>query len=113
MGLLNKLLKKHRFDYCKPCKKIMEEDKKQLFFIPVFQGNKLPENDVNYFLKNLIPVNNKSEIPLGYYACGGKKLVCDNCLKSVVSLEVFLPVRDQELFECYYSFDDGALNHLF
>ena len=113
MGFLDRLIKRASFDWCKPCAEEMITRQKQLFLVPVFVGYQRPPDDADYFTKNLVPIDTKKDIPTGQYACGGKMLVCPSCGKTIVSLEYFLAVHDNEMVECYYHFKNGELDSLF
>ncbi len=110
MGLLDKLLRKVSFDYCKNCKKDMDIIKKKLYVLPMYVGQTLkPENAESYLIQNASPVESKQEIPKGQYACGLRVHRCSSCGKIAESVELFLPVNGKEMTERYFLFEPGTI----
>ena len=112
MGLFDGLKKHFGGNRCKVCKAELQLLSRQLYRLPMTVGHYSPHTDALYYLKNARPVANKAEIPTGYYACGAKVYRCPDCRKRIVTLDIFLPVRDQEMQEDILSFEKGELDEL-
>lgn len=97
-------------DWCCNCKIQMEVNYHQLYMLPMMVGHYVSHKDAGYYIKNLVKVNVKKDIPTGYYACGINSYKCPNCGKSLVKLAIFLPVRDEEKYEEYLVFEKGELD---
>lgn len=110
MSFFDKLKSKFKDDWCEKCAKPMQLQKKQLFMLPTMTvGHYVSHDDPNYYLKNLVKVNKKADIPTGFYACGTYLYHCPTCQRDVAKLVVFLPVRDQEQVEEAFLYDDKDL----
>lgn len=97
-------------DWCIHCTTSMEVRGKRLFMLPVMVDHYVRHEDAEYFKKNLVRVNKKKDIPVGFYACGILSYRCPNCGDSLVKLTVFLPVRDEENDEDYIYFKNHELD---
>lgn len=98
-------------DWCRQCTEKMELTKKQLYMLPQVVGHYISHNDAQYYKKKLVKVNKKSEIPVGYYACGMYRYCCPKCDSKLVKLTIFLPVRDEEKYEDTILFQNGELDN--
>ena len=92
------------------CQSQMEEKKRQLYMSPMIVGNYTSHENAEYYKKNLIKVNQKSDIPTGNYACGMIQYECPECGHEAVKLSIFLPVRDIEKQEDAFLFEKGELD---
>ncbi len=110
MHLFRKIRSIFHDDWCSQCYTDMEVRGKRLFMLPVMVDHYVHHDDAKYFMKNLIRVSKKKDIPTGYYACGIVSYKCPNCGEALVKLTVFLPVRDQEKDEDYIYFKNGELD---
>ncbi len=111
MGLIGKWLRKYQDDWCRDCKREMEEARKQLFALPnVSVGHYTEHREPEFYEKNLYMVDKKADIPPGMYACGAIQYRCPECGKRVTVLDPFLPVRDEEKHEGSIVFRDGELD---
>lgn len=110
MSIIRKIRAPFHADWCKKCTCTMNVTKKQLYMLPVLVDHYTPHEDAEYFIKNLIKVNRKSDIPTGYYGCGIIKYHCPECNYERVKLSVFLPVRDIEKLEDINYFEKGELD---
>lgn len=97
-------------DWCPTCNGEMSLYEKQLFLLNETVSHYKEQRDPKYFIKNLVKVNRKSEIPPGMYACGIKTYWCSQCGKKIVFVQVFLPVRDMEKQEDAFYFENGELD---
>ena len=109
MGILRWMRAALHDDWCSKCCEPMDHEAKQLFFLPQRVGHYQKHEDVQYYLDNLVRVEKKAEIPTGYYACGAYVYYCPRCARRVVKLVIFLPVRDEEMMEDVYVFEDERL----
>lgn len=110
MSFLDKLKSKFKDDWCEKCTKPMELRKKQLFMLPTMTvGHYVSHDDPNYYLKNMLKVNKKADIPVGFYACGTYLYHCPTCGRDIAKITVFLPVRDQEQIEESFLYEDKDL----
>lgn len=98
-------------DWCKNCLTEYTLIKKTLYSLPEMVGHYVSHQNASYYINNLTKVNKKSEIPIGFYACGIKEFTCKNCGKKAVLLEIFLPVREEEKFEEFILFENGELDN--
>ena len=110
MGLLKKLRCLFNDDICSKCGGTNDQTFKQLYLLDQMVGHYVCHEDANYYKKNIIKVEKKSDIPTGMYACGIIEYTCRNCNNKIVKLSVFLPVRDQEKYEEYIYFKNGELD---
>ena len=110
MGFLRKFCSIFHDDWCKECQSEMEERSKKLYMLPMTVGHYVSHKDPEYYKENLIPVNRKSDIPTGNYACGITVYRCPECLHQLVKLSIFLPVRDQEKYEEFLYFENGEMD---
>lgn len=89
----------------------MEETTRRLFALPtMYTDHYISHSDASYYIKNLIPVSKKADIPTGLYACGLIGMRCPECGHKAVLLSVFLPVRDMEKPEESLLFEHGELD---
>lgn len=112
MGIFNALNKYFKDNWCSSCKAEMPAISQQLYWMPVSVGHYKSHKDAEFFLKNLGPVADKGDIPIGYYACRAKMYRCPGCGQRIAVLTVFLPVRDQEKFEETVFFKNGEVDSL-
>lgn len=111
MGLFDNFMNRHQPDWCRGCKRRMEEAHRQLFALPrVNVGHYVEHTDPEFYQKNLYIVDRKADIPAGMYACGAILYRCPGCGKRVTVLDPFLPVRDQEKHEGIVVFRNGELD---
>ena len=111
MGELGKFLRRKQQDWCKECKRELEEVRRQLFALPgVSVGHYVEHTDPEFYQENLYIVDQKADIPPGMYACGAIQYRCLGCGKRVTVLDPFLPVRDQEKHEGRVMFRNGELD---
>lgn len=114
MGLFNNLKAKLNGDWCGSCKVKMEEARQRLFALPTMRvGHYCDHENADYYLKNLVPIFNKSEVPVGMYACRLIEYRCPQCGRTLVKACPFLPVRDAERVEIAHIFKNGELDSLF
>lgn len=114
MGLFNKLKAKLNGDWCKQCAVQMTESRRKLFALPTMTvGHYADHENADYYLKNLVPVSKKADIPTGMYACGIIEYRCPQCTNRVVKVCPFLPVRDAEKNEIAHIYENGELDSLF
>ena len=97
-------------DWCKKCSFPLEEWKRQLFMLPIIAGHYVSHKEADYYRKNLVKVNSKKDIPVGYYACGIYVYHCSFCGNKRVKLSIFLPVRGEEKLEEVLYFEEGELD---
>lgn len=97
-------------DWCPECTTVMTIKQKKIYMLPMSVGHYISHQNAEYYKKNLIKVNKKSDIPVGIYACGMQVYCCPKCNKKVVKLSIFLPVRDEEKYEEKIFFNNGELN---
>lgn len=114
MGLFDKLKSKLSGDWCKHCSVKMEESRRKLFAMPQMSvGHYADHEDSGYYLKNLVPVSKKADIPIGMYACGIIEYRCPQCGRTIVKACPFLPVRNEEKNEMPHIFENCELDGLF
>lgn len=114
MGLFDKLKAKLNGDWCNHCSMKMEESRRKLFALPTMSvGHYVDHVDAEYYLKNLLPVSKKADIPVGMYACGLIEYRCPQCGRTVVKACPFLPVRNEEKNEIAHVFENCELDELF
>lgn len=109
--MFRKLRAKFHDDWCERCTQVMEVARKQLYAMPdQLVGHYVSHSEADYYKAHLTPVERKSDIPTGMYACGLTLYRCPNCGYTAVKVCAFLPVRDEEkIEECLY-FDRGELD---
>lgn len=113
MGLLNNFLRRHQPNWCRGCKREMEEAGRRLFALPsVSVGHYVEHTDPEFYEENLYIVDSKADIPPGMYACGAIQYHCAKCGRRVTVLDPFLPVRDQEKHEGDIVFWNGELDDI-
>ncbi len=110
MSFFRKIRAPFHEDWCNECGATMDVMQKQLFMLPVMVDQYEPTKKASYFTSNLIKVGKKSEIPVGYYACGAHSYRCPDCGAKLVRLSVFLPVRDEEKYEDFIFFKNGEMD---
>lgn len=110
MKVIRKIQSFFHDDWCSECMEKMDVVKKQLYSLPMTVGHYVSHQDASYYIKNLIKVEKKKDIPVGYYACGIHSYRCPKCSHRFVKLTIFLPVRDQEKLEEVLFFDKGELD---
>lgn len=110
MGLIRKIKSFFHNDWCGKCQIPMEQRKRELFMLPMMVGHYTTHKNKEYYIKNLIKVDKKADIPTGYYACGIIEYQCPNCRKKITELSIFLPVRDSEKYEDTILFENGELD---
>ena len=111
MGFLKKMRHIFHDDWCSKCYMQMDVTDRRLFALPsMYVGHYVSHHDAEYYIKNLLPVEKKTDIPTGVYACGVKAFRCPNCGNRAVLLNVFLPVRDMEKPEDAVLFENGELD---
>lgn len=112
MALFKKIKSKFHDNWCENCLTQMETVKKQLFYMPQSVGHYTRHEDAGYYIKNLIPIEKKAQVPTGMYACGMYVYRCMQCGARYVKLTPFLPVRDAEKNELPLLFMKGELDAL-
>lgn len=110
MKIIKKIKSIFHDDWCKNCLEEMKLIKKELYYLPQTVGNYTSHKSVDYYKKNLIKVNKKSEIPTGYYACGILKYHCPTCNFNRTKLSIFLPVRGIEKLEENIYYENGEFD---
>ncbi len=113
MGLLRKIGSFFHDDWCNKCQSQMNEIGRRLYILPMRVGHYYSHKDADYYKRNLIRVERKSDIPTATYACGAIHYWCPKCSNRIVKLSIFLPVRDEEKYEETIYFENGELNELF
>ncbi len=109
--MFRKLREKFHDDWCSECTAEMEVIRRQLYAMPGQRvGHYAAHTDPEYYSKNLVPVEKKTQIPTGVYACGAIAYRCPACGHRAVKLEIFLPVRDVEKYEQGLYFEHGELD---
>ena len=106
MSLFKKAKAWFRDDWCTECVAPMEARKKQLFLLPMTVGHYETFDSAGYYLRNLIRISKKSDIPAGTYASRVYLYHCPSCDKNVAKVVNFLPLRDQEQIEETFLFED-------
>lgn len=110
MGLLRKVRAPFHDDWCKKCTNEMSIEKRQLYMLPMIVGHYSTHENASYYIKNLVGVSKKIDIPTGYYACGITKYRCNSCNFERVKLSIFLPVRDVEKYEDTVFYENGEMD---
>lgn len=113
MGFLRKLRGLAHHDWCSQCQSPMAVAVEQLYALPrQMVGHYAVHNEPDYYKNpsNMVPVQSKSQIPTGMYACRLHAYRCGQCGHRAVMLTVFLPVRDQEKLEQRLYFDKGEMD---
>ena len=93
MGLFSRMLARLQDNWCRDCKREMEEARRRLFA--------LPNQTVGHYVEHTDP---------GLYACEAIQYRCPQCGRRVTVLAPFLPVRDKEKHEGVLVFEDRALD---
>ncbi len=110
MGLFSKLKAAVKDDWCGDCSSKMDEIEKRLYLMPMSVGHYVDHKEAQYYIKNLIPINSKAEVPIGMYACRITVYRCPECQKRIAMVLPFLPVRDQERTEFAHYYKNGELD---
>lgn len=110
MGTIRKIRSFFHDDWCSECTEQMDVVKKQLYMLPMIVGHYVSHRDASYYIKNLVKVEKKKDVPTGYYACGLHSYRCPKCNHQSVKLSIFLPVRDQEKQEEVLFFEKGEMD---
>ena len=111
MGLFDKMLARFQDNWCRDCKREMEQTRKQLFALPAMTvGHYVEHKDAGYYKRELRIVDKKADIPAGMYACGAIQYRCPECGKRLTVLDPFLPVRNEEKHEGNVVFQNGELD---
>lgn len=111
MGLREKWLRRYRDDWCRDCRREMEQTCERLYAMPrVSVGHYVEHTDPEFYEENLCPVDAKSDIPPGMYACGAIQYRCPGCGKRTTVLSPFLPVREAAKRERSMVFRGGELD---
>lgn len=113
MGLFRKIRSIFHENWCNLCQSEMDVLHKQLYALPdLTVGHYSSHENPEYYLKHLVPVEKKAQIPAGIYACGLHSYRCPQCGNRRVQLTIFLPVREEEKTEEILFFDHGELDGL-
>ncbi|TGY97415.1 hypothetical protein E5329_04525 [Petralouisia muris] len=113
MGLFRKIRSIFHENWCNLCQSEMDVLHKQLYALPdLTVGHYSSHENPEYYLKHLVPVEKKAQIPAGIYACGLHSYRCPQCENRRVQLTIFLPVREEEKTEEILFFDHGELDGL-
>ncbi len=111
MGLIGKLKAKFRDDCCSKCYAEMTLVGKPLYALPEMRvGHYVSHGDAAYYKKNMVPIQQKAQVPAGMYACGMHIYRCPQCGHRAVALTVFLPVRNEEKIEQQLYFENGEMD---
>lgn len=111
MGLFSRMLARLQDNWCRDCKREMEEARRRLFALPnQTVGHYVEHTDPGYYMEELWTVDSKGDIPPGMYACGAIQYRCPQCGRRITVLDPFLPVRDKEKHEGALVFEDRALD---
>lgn len=114
MSIFNNLKARLNGDWCSDCKAQMEVARERLFALPTMRvGHYSDHENADYYVKNLVPIDDKKEVPLGMYACRLIEYRCIQCGKRLVKACPFLPVRDAERAEIAHIYKNGELDELF
>lgn len=113
MKMIRKMRSFFHDDWCSECTEEMEVLKKQLYMLPMTVGHYVSHREASYYIKNLVKVDKKKDIPTGYYACGLHSYRCPKCGHRSVKLSIFLPVRNEEKQEEVLFFEKGEMDELF
>lgn len=112
MGFFSDLGKRLQDDWCKPCKAQMYPVTERLYFMPVTVGHYVQRKDAGYYLQKLQPIQDVSQIPVGYYACRIKAYTCGTCGQRIAVVKPFLQVRSEVKEEVSIIFRNGEINAL-
>lgn len=113
MGLLDNIIKRFSYDYCKECKRDMEVIKLKIYSLPLNCSCKLDfGTKFEVFETKAELINEISEIPTGFLGAYAKIYRCDNCFKQKEAFEIFLPVRGQIVPKLNIEVEEGKLNKL-
>ncbi len=110
MNWIKKIKSKFKDDICEACGGDCRVTYKQLYLMDQTVGHYVRHENASYYKKNLYKIEKKSDIPSGVYACGITEYTCDDCHKNLVKLAIFLPVRDQEMYETPIYFKNGEMD---
>ncbi len=110
MSFFRKLKAPFHDDWCPECTAVLDVMQKQLYMLPMLVGNYTSHADAAYYIRNLIKVNKKADIPTGHYACGIHAYRCPDCGLRIVKLTIFLPVREEEKYEDTVVFRNGEMD---
>ncbi len=110
MGLFRKLKAAFHDDWCGKCQTQMDETFRQLYMLPMTVGHYCSHKDPEYYKRSLRKVSRKADIPAGMYACGAIAYRCPQCGCQMVKLSIFLPVRNEEMYEDGIIFENGELD---
>ena len=111
MSLFRKMRHIFHDDWCNKCYAQMDVTERRLFALPtMYVGHYVTHTDAAYYIKNMVPIEKKADIPTGVYACGVKVYRCPKCGHRAALLTVFLPVRDMEKPEDAVLFENGELD---
>ena len=111
MGLFSRMLARPQDNWCRDCKREMEEARRRLLALPSQTvGHYVEHTDPGYYTEELCTVGGKSDIPPGMYACEAVQYRCPQCGRRVTVLDPFLPVREEEKHEGTLVFEDRALD---
>lgn len=108
---IDRLLRRLEADWCRPCKCSMEKLRRRLFALPELSvGCYRAHKEPDYYRENLHPVDRRSDIPAGMYACTATQYRCPQCGRRITVLDPFLPVRNEEKHEKPVVFEAGELD---
>lgn len=100
---------------CRACKGIAERDfrynEEYLFALPVAFGDRY-ENAERYLPAHMVPIADKTQIPLGRRACRVKVYRCTQCENRQAEVVDFLQVRGEEYEKGRYEMDLELLRPL-
>ena len=109
MGFFSDFSKRLQDDWCKTCKVQMYPVTERLYFMPVTVGHYVQRKDAGYYLQKLQPIQDVSQIPVGYYACRIKAYACGT---RIAVVKPFLQVRSEVKEEVAIIFRNGEINAL-
>lgn len=112
MGFFSDFSKRLQDDWCKTCKVQMYPVTERLYFMPVTVGHYVQRKDAGYYLQKLQPIQDVSQIPVGYYACRIKAYACGTCGTRIAVVKPFLQVRSEVKEEVAIIFRNGEINAL-
>lgn len=111
MGLIGKLRAKWCDNYCGRCQHKMNGTAQLLYALPnMTVGHYVRYENAEYYKKHLVPIQQKSQVPAGMYACRITVYQCPQCGHRAVSLRAFLPVREEEKPEPPLCFENGEMD---
>lgn len=93
---INNHLLNHETIKCKQCKGEMTSRKQYLALIPAYFDDE-HEETAEYYINNITPISDESEIPTGRRDCCIHVFQCGNCGNKLISVVDFLKVRDKIL----------------